>query len=68
MVRLGTSRGDDLVVQATRQRQVGEPVTVDVTHFFLAEPVLDAAKSVWQSDHPWPRGDHLPDQLTASFH
>src|SRR5262245_42780497 len=36
VVRLSPAGGDQLVVQAPRHRQVGEPVAVDMTHLLLA--------------------------------
>jgi len=46
VVGLGAARGDELVAGAARERQVGEPVAVQVAELALAEAELDPAEVV----------------------
>jgi hypothetical protein len=68
VVRLGTTRRDHLVTQLARQRQVGQAVTVDVTHLLSAIPVFGATEAVRDRLDTGPRCDRLPDQLSSAGH
>src|SRR5256885_5092123 len=41
-----TPRRDDFVMDSSRQRQVGQPVAVDLSHLLLSESGLDAPQAV----------------------
>jgi hypothetical protein len=53
-MRLRAAGCDELVVQFARQRNVGQPVAMDVAHLFAPEAIFDAAESVRQRLHARP--------------
>lgn len=57
MVGTGAALGDQLVANAAGERQVGNPVAVQMAEFAPPDMELDAAKAVRSGLHPRPRLD-----------
>lgn len=66
-----SSCGDQLVTHLTREREVGERVTVEVTELTLTEPELDPAEAMRRrldSRPPGHRcGNAFPDAVLVHF-
>ena len=67
-MRLRLTGCDDRVVKPARQREIGQPVAVDVPHLPAPDAVFDAAKTMRMGFDTRPRGDRLTDQLTCALH
>src|SRR5437899_2535562 len=60
---LRAPRGDQLVAERPREREIGEAVAVEVAELAAAEPELDPAETVRLDAHAVPRRDLGPDAL-----
>jgi hypothetical protein len=63
---LGTAGRDHLVVELSRQRQVGQSVTVDVAHLLSPKAVLSATEAMIDGLHSGPRQDRPSNQVAGS--
>ena len=68
MVGLCPAAGYQLVVQLSRQWEVGEAIAVDVAHLLASIPVFDAAEPVRECLHPGPRRHPAADFLSGASH
>lgn len=57
--------GDQLIAHATRERQIGDPVAVQVTELAAADAELDAAEAVRCGLDAGPRADGGRDLLSG---
>src|SRR5260221_14570121 len=65
VVRLGASRGDEIVAHEQRKRKVCEPVTVEVSELAAAEAELGAAEAV-PAGRDAPPGRHFADDRVVN--
>jgi hypothetical protein len=65
-MRLRSARSDQPVADAARERQVGDPVAMQMAELTPAEKELDAAKPMPASLHTGPRTHDLGDPLRCT--